>query len=343
MGNFIKDFTPTNAAVILSNKCSAACRECCFGCNPRKDTTLTNEEIFNFVDEVVATTNARFIVWTGGEAFMLGERLCEVLDYAQQRGLPSRIVSNGYWATSSNVAKQRLTKLKLSGLRELNLSTGDNHQEWVTIEKVLTAARESLRLGINTVVSIETTKHSHFKEKDLRQHPIYQSIENEGLDNRLEIVNAAWVSFHRDQEYEYEDIDDAEINNGCDHLFKFIGLNPKSELVACCGLTVDYIPEMNLGKFNQDSKLKQAYDQQKDDFMKRWLFVAGPINIMRMVKQWDKTIQIPKFAHYCQTCAYIFQSEDIRQCILTNFSSIKDEINQKFENKIKINEELKLV
>ena len=49
---YLKEYTPDSAAVILTDKCSAACRECCFQCNPSNNATLSNEEIFSFIDEI---------------------------------------------------------------------------------------------------------------------------------------------------------------------------------------------------------------------------------------------------------------------------------------------------
>lgn len=340
MRDFINDYLPDNAAVILSDKCTASCKECCFSCTPFKNNTLTNDEVFSFIDGISSFKTLKYIVWTGGEAFLLGNRLAECLEYAKNKGLYSRIVTNGYWATNHSQANKKLEVLKQAGLCELNLSTGDNHQEFVSIDRVMTAALESLRLGINTVISIETTKYSKFKENDIYLHPLYESIQVEKLDEKLTLLNATWVSFHKDEKYSYDSIEQKEVEYGCNNLYNFIGLNLKNEIVFCCGLTLEYIPEMKLGKDSGD-KIKEAYDKQKNDFIKRWLFVSGPINILKQAIEWDDSIVAPKFAHHCQTCAYIFQNDKVRQSIINNYKTIEGDINSKFANKMKLNTILK--
>ena len=333
---YLKEYTPDSAAVILTDKCSAACRECCFQCNPSNNATLSNEEIFSFINEISELPHIKYIVWTGGEAFTLGKRLVTCVEYAKNKGLVSRIVSNGYWAANNSIAKKKLTELALAGLCELNLSTGDNHQEFVSIDKVLTAAFESLKLGITTVISIETTKYSKFKENDLYKHEIYQQIKEEGLLSGLHVMSSAWVSFHTDTVYDYDTINQVEVENGCNNLFNFIGLNPNNEVISCCGLTVGYVGELRLGNHNKISVL-EAYNTQKSDFMKKWLFVKGPINILKQVKFWDPSITIPKFAHHCQSCAYIYQAPEISECIRKHYKEIEDDINIQFLAKLKLN------
>lgn len=52
--------------------------------------------------------------------------------------------------------------------------------------------------------------------------------------------------------------------------------------------------------------------------MKQWLYVDGPVRILRKVKEWNTDIEEPKFFHFCQTCAYIFNNDQVKQTILEN-------------------------
>lgn len=335
MESFVREYLPSCAAIILTDKCTAACQECCFGCNPKKNNILTNNEIFSFIDEISNFKTLKYLVWTGGEAFILGNRLVKCLEYAKNKGLYSRIVSNGYWAINSSKANKKLNELKQAGLLELNLSTGDNHQDFVPFDRIMNAALESVRLGIGTVISIETNKNSKFTRNDVLAHPIYRKIKEESLLNKLTILNATWVSFHKNVKYQYNSFEQKEVENGCNNLYNFIGLNPKNEIVACCGLTLNYMPEMKLGKAT--TNIVALYNKQKNDFMKRWLFVDGPINILKQVLEWDNSIEVPLFAHHCQTCAYIFQDDQIKDCIIKNYKTIEGIVNKKFINKLKLN------
>ena len=50
----------------------------------------------------------KVVVFTGGECFLLGLRLRLAIAYASHRGLSTRVVTNGYWATSVERAVRTL-------------------------------------------------------------------------------------------------------------------------------------------------------------------------------------------------------------------------------------------
>ncbi|EOT44555.1 radical SAM protein [Enterococcus columbae] len=265
MNEYVEKFYPHSTAVILTNKCSAACRECCFNCSPKGDLILSDEKIFKFIDEISALGTVKYMVWTGGEAFLLKDRLYQCLQYAKNKGLYSRIVSNGYWATSDEIAHVKLKKLKEAGLAELNISTGDNHQEFVPFDRVMIAALESVRLGISTVISVESNKSMKFSTEDLYKHPLFLKMKEENVDGLLTVISAAWVSFHKDTKYDFDCIEQTEVEHGCNNLFNFVGLHPDGQYIACCGLTLNYLPEMHLGSLD-DINLVTAFDNQKKRF-----------------------------------------------------------------------------
>lgn len=333
--NLIDELTPVNAAVITSYKCNAQCRECCFECGPSKKINTTLEDYKKFIDSVLTYDSVKFIVWTGGEATLLKDTLLHAMSYAKNKGLYSRLVTNGSWATNYVRADAYIKKLIQSGVLEVSISTGDNHLEFISLDKVMTGALACIENGIRCTISIETTKHSKFKQEDLYQHKLYSKISDHPNRNLFNSLSSTWVSFHTDTIYEYNELDPLEVHDGCNNLFEFIGLNPDKEFIACCGLTNKYIIDMQLGK--QDSvNLHDAYKNQKKDFMKRWLYVDGPINILSQVIKWNPDISPPKFRHHCQTCAYIYNNSQVRKTILENYPLIIDEINKKFYDKLKL-------
>lgn len=70
--------------------------------------------------------------------------------------------------------------------------------------------------------------------------------------------------------------------------------------------------------------------------MKQWLYVDGPVRILRKVKEWNADIEEPKFFHFCQTCVYIFNNDQVKQTILENYLEIFDDVQTRFINKIKL-------
>ena len=69
--------------------------------------------------------------------FLLGNDLNLIIDYASRIGLSARVVTNGYWAKSPEIAKEKLLELSKCGLKEVNFSTGEDHQEWVSYDNIV--------------------------------------------------------------------------------------------------------------------------------------------------------------------------------------------------------------
>lgn len=84
----------------------------------------------NYVDECMIHygDSLKVLVLTGGECFLLGNDLNLIIDYASRIGLSVRVVTNGYWAKSPEIAKEKLLELSKCGLKEVNFSTGEDHQ-----------------------------------------------------------------------------------------------------------------------------------------------------------------------------------------------------------------------
>lgn len=331
----LQNYTPKTAGIITTYKCNAQCSDCCFNCSPHETESLSFKDIVNFIDELSSIKTINSIVWTGGECTLLNKTLEDGMKYAFSKGFNSRIVSNGIWATTTEKSIRYLKKLKAYGLIELNLSTGDNHINFVSVNKIMTASYAAISIGIRVLVSIEKTKHSNFTKTDIEKHPLFEKIKENKFGYLFSSLSSPWISFGEDS-YEYDRQAFLEKNNGCDNLFNFIGVNPNKEILSCCGLTVRYMPEMKT-KQSYAEDLLSIYNSQKTNFMKQWLFVSGPINILQQVKQWDNSIEIPDFVHPCQACAYIFQNTTIVETISINYKQISQKVSQDFLQKISFN------
>lgn len=43
-------FTPSILTLITTYKCTASCASCCFGCNPKRDTTMSEKDMISYMD-----------------------------------------------------------------------------------------------------------------------------------------------------------------------------------------------------------------------------------------------------------------------------------------------------
>lgn len=102
---------PIQAVVLTTFKCTAACPECCFECSPDNEKILSYQEIVSFLEQCHKKWNMKRVIWSGGECFLLGEDLKRGIAYAKKLGMYSRCVTNGFWATSEEIAYEKLKEL----------------------------------------------------------------------------------------------------------------------------------------------------------------------------------------------------------------------------------------
>jgi len=122
-------FSPNTLTILCTYQCTAACRQCCFESSPQIKGRLTRQTIIARIKEAKsAFPNLKVVVFSGGEALMLKDDLFASIAHCTSEGLLTRVVSNGYWGKTPKMAQNTVAKLQKAGLRELNLSTGRDHQ-----------------------------------------------------------------------------------------------------------------------------------------------------------------------------------------------------------------------
>src|SRR5262245_49705051 len=114
---------PRLLTILATYRCTAACEHCCFDSNPFIQKRLALNDILRFIDDASQFRSLEGVVFSGGECFLLGDDLVKSVQHAARRNLFTRCVTNGYWAKSLSIGRNRLADLKEVGLTELNIST----------------------------------------------------------------------------------------------------------------------------------------------------------------------------------------------------------------------------
>ena len=323
---------PTTLSLIVTNKCTAACYNCCFGCNPKNKDMFTLKEMKNYIDQAAeAYSTIKLLIITGGECFLLGSKLDKTIKYASDKGLLVRVVTNGYWAKSFKTAYNRLKTLVDLGLTELNLSTGDEHQQWVSYENIINATIASLKLGMVTAINIETSNISKFTASDLKSDIRLQK-HKDLFDKKIFVLPGAWMPFKKSTKEEQQKTKDkkdyvkkllAGQTRRCTSLFDIITVEPTHKVYACCGLTAHHIPYLYVGS-TKKYPLKFLYEYQFEDFIKIWLYTEGPQKILDFCTKMQGKPSIDTTGwHICQVCAEIFLSEENVKTLQENYQKVQ--------------------
>ncbi len=317
---------PKTISLLTTYKCTAACKNCCFGCNPKIREQLSVDEMKFYIDKSLSAykSTLKVLVLTGGECLILGNKIYEIIKYGQENGLLVRIVTNGYWAKSYSIAYRKLKKLINAGLYEINFSTGDDHLEWVPYDNIVYGCMASVDLGLTCVVNVEKHDKSLFKVENFFQDERLKKylFPANGVKPVLKIESGVWIKFNKESEISYNDLIVYNDNSkGCTSLFNTIAINPYSQMISCCGLTSEYIIPLRLGSV-KESEINHLYESQFQDFLKIWLFIEGPMSILKFIYEKRGVQHGFITGHICNICSEIFKEQENIKILQENYKEV---------------------
>ena len=252
--------------LLLTFRCNAECRHCFFESGPDRDEVMSIDLGIKAID-MAAVLGAEWISFTGGEPFLEQGLLETLIAHANELGLKTEIVSNGFWAETPERAEGVLVPLWGLGLDVLNLSIDDFHQEYVPIQHVKNAYDAAKKLGLKIVILTTTSKNNN-----ITAEKIPELLQDEKIliigGSRVRDPNALLVENPVTPAGRGESIKDHEYSLmteiQCNEALRDIGIGPDGAVYPCCGpLAI----KISLGNI-KDSSLKDILNNaKKDEFL----------------------------------------------------------------------------
>ncbi|MCE5185738.1 MAG: hypothetical protein LLF76_06400 [Planctomycetaceae bacterium] len=129
------------AGLLLTYRCTAACRFCYYRCGPSAGGLMTVQtaiESWQGLERI--TGNQSRVHLTGGEPFLYFDRLAEICVEARRQGLkgPESVETNAGWAAgeSDRSIQDKLRLLNDCSMERLKISWDPFHEEFVDVEQV---------------------------------------------------------------------------------------------------------------------------------------------------------------------------------------------------------------
>lgn len=310
-------------SLLVTLRCTAECGECGSHSGPHVRGRLDESDAVRLIEQAAAD-QYQVVVFTGGEPMIYGVGLRRLVRRAHDLGLSTRMVSNAFWALSREKARARLAPLVDAGLQELNVSTGDEHSRFVPVANVLFALRAGLDLSLTAVLMIETRSDNQVNRASIEAHPIYWELFGAGVGTPFSIVESPWMPLDPAQTYRYPDGMAANQSNiasrgGCDSVIDTTTVLADGRIMACCGLGTQSIPELQVGKVDEDS-VASARQRAGGDFLKRWIRNEGPERILAWAASHDERIEWENmYAHRCQACKRIYDDPLVGDVIRSRY------------------------
>ena len=314
---------PHTLSLITMHKCTAACDHCCFTCSPKETKAIPYERLQSLIDEAREIPSIQLVVFTGGECFMLRDKLDALIQKANSYGYRTRCVTNGYWATSRHTAEMRARSIAEAGLKEINFSTGTFHSRYVPVEYIVHGASACVREGITTLINAELFNGTEFSIETIAED---SELKEMIADKRLIVQRNVWIDNQGQAKLEHQQ-EHSRFNEsrktGCSTVLDVITINPDLHAVACCGLHLERIPELHLGSI-ANATIKSVISDAPDDFLKIWMHVEGPERILEFVKQHDPEYKLPLHSvHPCETCLHLYRDAHAKEIISEHYHEVE--------------------
>lgn len=329
----MRDATPDTLTIITTYRCNAACADCCFECSPQVPGRLSPAAMRDFIDRAVAAfPGLRLAAFSGGECFLLKQDLFDAIAHAHGNGLRTRCVTNGFWGKTRGRCEETVRRLVSAGIDEINISTGRDHQQWIPVDSVIRAACSLVENGVVTVVTVEQDEPGSECLRQFAERPEIRRLLAGSALFRLQCNS--WMPFHETSRRRRKLDDPGELRAGCRQLFRNVTLTPNGELAACCGLTMEHIPEMKLGTL--PAALAVRYYSQVEDFLKVWLHVDGPFTIITRLFGDAAQADLDGVVHICQACAILHRHPAIRERLRRRYREFVPDVMNRFYLKYSI-------
>lgn len=304
--------SPYCIVLITTFRCNAACAECCFGCRPGRGRTMTLDEMRHYVDVCMDAwpDSITHLSLTGGECFLLGRDLDEIIRHGSSKGLSVGFVSNGYWGGSYQAAKKRVLELRECGLKDICFSIGNDHQHLLPLRNCRNAVTACARAGYKVELRMESTSFG--------KCGIYNKLEHDAAFMKLVRNGMIGLKFWEWKEYNNEVVHGRSNawrirpygkSERCDSLFRNIVVTPYGDVLACSGIGGCRNPHMRLGNIWKES-VRTLYERTYADVLKIWIGMEGPQAVLQYVYD-NSNIRFHKTGNGCDACIEIFENPKI--------------------------------
>jgi hypothetical protein len=145
---------PISGGILLSYRCTGGCQHCMYACSPQWNEDWIPEEDAKIVLKELAGMIQRSpygpdgiginsgLHFTGGEPFLNFDLLNELVRTAHGLGIPSTFVETScFWCVDDETTRERLTKLRDSGLKGILISVNPFILEKVPFERTERCAK----------------------------------------------------------------------------------------------------------------------------------------------------------------------------------------------------------
>jgi MoaA/NifB/PqqE/SkfB family radical SAM enzyme len=134
--------------LLLTYKCNYECDHCFVYSHPHAKGVMRIADVREILNEAERLGTLKWIYFEGGEPFLYYQTMLWGLREAKRRGFRTGIVTNSYWATSVEDAREWLRPVSEIGIDDLSISDDSFHYSETDENLAKYAHEAAIELGI---------------------------------------------------------------------------------------------------------------------------------------------------------------------------------------------------
>ena len=335
---------PQSLTVLTTSRCTAACRHCNMSSGPDRSDTLSWDQLRDALEQWFVEAPPERVVFAGGEPTLLGDVLVRAVALCSERGVATRVVTNGWFASSPEAARSVLAPLRAAGLDELNISTDDFHLPWISLQRVRHAYDAAVELDFAAVV-IATCYGPSSPMTVERLGPAFgfEAADDDSVEDRvgfgvggreqervrwrgqtaLMVSGGATQAIGRGRSA----LTDSELLppppagqlaslGGCPWAVRSPAISPRGHLLACCGFELEDNPILDFGSL-EETPLAALLDRADADLIANMIALIGPPRIREVLEEhWPDEVRFSgPYRSYCEVCSDLVNDPVNRQAL----------------------------
>ncbi len=275
--------------LILTRRCQVSCPHCILESGPHRSEEIATNQAIHWIEQIAAYRSGyvKAIALSGGEPFIDLPKLRTLASFASELGLFVSVVTNGFWATSEDVAESTLKSV--SGIQALSVSCDIYHLAAIPFVRVQNAIRAAREVGVPCTAAICTQRFDDPGFKRLLES-LSAMMDPGSIDVALAFPVGRGNSLFRQEDYdEVPDPPQSACPVGSSPI-----IFPDGRVTACIGPVIGVIHDnpLILGNLYRQT-ISEIFDRAETNAVLHAIRVWGPRRIIERLKAVSPHVELP--------------------------------------------------
>jgi hypothetical protein len=286
----------------VTTRCNARCRHCCFPASGKGvDTEMA--DALRWVEEAASAPTLEYLLIFGGEPMLNQEAVLAVARAGVEHKIKTiEIITNAFWADTTEHAKYWVKELQQAGLSMLVMSVDVFHAEWVPVANLRRAGVAAREAGLRVLWNVSLLERRGRRlPEDQQSWEIVDSLRDisEEINDNNEVIPAGRALENFESLYVRKPGIPAGPCPGPCYATDIVAptvltLFPNGDVWACWGLTIGNVKHASLAELIRD------YDPEKNELV-HTIVAHGPAGLLHLPAA---QVFVPKagYVNECELC-----------------------------------------